>query len=646
MQISISNAIGRAISLGSYASKLIKAFKARVLSYPTSIFEAEACLSASLKELNTIGLLDNASLVITPNAYKESVLYSVVPNTTLGDMDVVRATTATRVNEQGLVEVVPYNLLGYSQEFENAYWAKTGVTITPDVIVAPNGTLTGDAFVLSLTTSLHKIRKDFSFVAGNNYTASIYAKKGSQDFIQIKMSFSAFGGAWRIATFNLNTGVVVSHNSNSGILPTITNVGNGWYRCTFTCLSTASISDEYSYQISDFNFTGDGSIGFYIWGSQLVINTIPQTYFPTTTRLNIPRIDYTNGSCPSILVEPQRTNLMIYSEQFENSIWAKSNISITANTVLSPSGIVNADTLTTSNPPSESFIRYSNFSITANVGSSYTTTVFAKKGTGNFLIIRNLFVQNGATSGKAWFNLNTGVIGTVESSQTASMQNMGDGWYRCTLTGIVGSLSNFNFIDFGLTDTNGSSSSSVSVNGYVWGAQLEQGSNATSYIPTIASTVTRNADVISKTGISSLIGQTEGTVFFDLNTIKFKPDFNSIMFSDGTDGFRFGITSDSNFTQLQCIYVSTQTFSSNVLALPINTKIKIAIKYSIGELKFFANGVLISSFSPTNDFSVNNLSQFRTGRPAGGREFFGEISSILLWKTKLTDAECIALTTL
>jgi hypothetical protein len=182
---------------------------------------------------------------------------------------------------------------------------------------------------------------------------------------------------------------------------------------------------------------------------------------------------------------------------------------------------------------------------------------------------------------------------------------------------------------------------------YLWGSQLEVGSNATSYIPTTTTAVTRVADVASKTGISDLIGQTEGTIFFDLKTIKLKPDFNSIMFSNGTDNFRLGITADVNFTQLQCIYVfSTQSFTTNVLALPISTKIKIAIKYSIGELKFFANGVLISSFSPTNDFSANNLTQFRTGRPAGGRDFFGEIDNITVWKIKLSDQECINLTTL
>ena len=77
-----------------------------------------------------MSLLDKASLVVTPNAYKESKLYSVIPNTTLGDMDVVRATTATRINSAGLVEVVPRNLFVHSNDFTNANWTKENSSIT------------------------------------------------------------------------------------------------------------------------------------------------------------------------------------------------------------------------------------------------------------------------------------------------------------------------------------------------------------------------------------------------------------------------------------------------------------------------------------------------------------------------------------
>ena len=92
-----------------------------------------------------MSLLDTASLIVTPNGYKEGTLYSVIPSDGSGDMSVVRATTATRVNSAGLVELVPYNLLQYSEQIDNADWLKSNSPIiTTNIAIAPNGTMTAD----------------------------------------------------------------------------------------------------------------------------------------------------------------------------------------------------------------------------------------------------------------------------------------------------------------------------------------------------------------------------------------------------------------------------------------------------------------------------------------------------------------------
>jgi hypothetical protein len=237
-------------TLGAKIKNLIDAFKTRVLA-DFGIFEAESCLNTQLTELDNDNLLDSASLIVTPNAYKQTRLYSVVPNNTTGDMVVTRSTTATRVNSSGLIENVA---------------------------------------------------------------------------------------------------------------------------------------------------------------------------------VNAPRIDYSNGSCPSILVEPQRTNLVFPSQ-----------------------------TLTTQ-----------------------TRTVTAVAHTLSFY-------------GTGMVTLSGVAIGVLNGTGANN---------RVTLT---------------FTPTAGSLI--LTVIGSVMMAQLEAGSNATSYIPTVASTVTRNADVISKTGISSLIGQTEGTIYVEVDLI-------------------------------------------------------------------------------------------------------------------------------
>ena len=133
-------------TLGGFFKSIISLFKTRVLSDGGN-FEAETKLE---NQLNTLGstLFDSASLVITPNGYKENLLFAVKPDKVgTGDLTVTRATTGTRVNEQGLIETVPYNLFTYSEDFSNSNWLKQNTTIINNSIAAPNGTMTADKIV-------------------------------------------------------------------------------------------------------------------------------------------------------------------------------------------------------------------------------------------------------------------------------------------------------------------------------------------------------------------------------------------------------------------------------------------------------------------------------------------------------------------
>jgi hypothetical protein len=215
-----------------------------------------------------------------------------------------------------------------------------------------------------------------------------------------------------------------------------------------------------------------------------------------------------------LLLEPQRTNSLTYSEQFDNAAWGKTNANVTANAGTSPDGYTNADLLQIS-ASTEPRLRQT----TTQTGSTaFTFSCFAKKGNVDFLILRNIAVNNTAGS-RAWFNLNTGVVGTVNAGLTASMVSYGNGWYRCVISGIT-DASPTNLVDISLSSADSSiSGSAVGSNIYIWGAQLEAGSYPTSYIPTTSAAVTRVADAAYKTGISSLIGQTEGTIFADITRI-------------------------------------------------------------------------------------------------------------------------------
>jgi hypothetical protein len=266
-----------------------------------------------------MSLLDTASLLLTPNAYKEGKLYSVIPSDGSGDFTFTRATTATRVNSDGLVELVPYNLLQRSQEFNNAYWNKNGGSISANSSTAPNGTTTADTLTLAATTATHGLI-DFgvSGVAASTYTVSFYVKKGTHRYITIGIYRNTLNNAG--AGFDLDTNTVTGTGATgtgySASGATMTDVGDGWYRCSVVCVSGTTPmtgsglflrNTSYTSGAIQQSWAASGTETINLWGAQLVEGTNALPYQKTETRLNIPRLDYSLGGCPNILLEPQRT---------------------------------------------------------------------------------------------------------------------------------------------------------------------------------------------------------------------------------------------------------------------------------------------------------------------------------------------------
>jgi hypothetical protein len=349
------------------------------------------------------------------------------------------------------------------------------------------------------------------------------------------------------------------------------------------------------------------SKAFKVTGYQLEFGTTATEYFPTTTRLNIPRIDYTNGTCPSLLVEPQRTNLILYSEQFDNADWSKLNATITANTTTSPSGVSNADTLVIT---SGGYLLKLLTSFSAVSGQSITASIFVKNQTTNFLGF------GGAT---------------IAGTDVYSIENYGNGWYRhkVTRTFTVTVVGLIQYIIFDKVGTH-----------FIWGAQLEAGAYGTSYIPTIASSVTRNADVISKTGISSLIGQTEGTIFIDFNVNNLTSQTaDPVIFStSGTNYIRLSVARVISYFESNTVSIVS---ASNVI---INGRNKIAVNYKNNDFSLYVNGVLVGSNNSGAVVAKSNFALNYLPTSIFDPSLF--YNSIQLYKTKLTNAESIAITTI
>ena len=132
-----------------------------------------------------MSLLTDASLLVTPNAYKSGKLYSIIPSNGNGDFTVTRATTATRVNSAGLIEVMYYNLVAYSEMFSDISWNKPSAILTPNTTIAPNGTLTADTLTGTGVSTNNRLNQGPGLLATTTYTHSIYAKKGTNNFIEM-----------------------------------------------------------------------------------------------------------------------------------------------------------------------------------------------------------------------------------------------------------------------------------------------------------------------------------------------------------------------------------------------------------------------------------------------------------------------------
>jgi hypothetical protein len=608
-----------------------------------------------------MSLLTDASLIVTPNAYNVGKLYSVVPNTTLGDMDVSRATSATRVNEQGFIEIARTNLVLQSQTFNNVYWTPTAVTVTADTTAAPDGTTTADTVTGIGAISARLIQSNsISFTTATSYSLSVFAKKGTNDFIQLFVPL-AIGGMF--ANFNINTGVVGTLGTVTGTTPTssIIDYGNGWYRCTinFTATTTTSTVTSIGIVTSASAIRSESNTlttSVILWGAQLEPSNVATEYIPTTTSIrtkfagitqdgsvaqNIPRIDYPPlGGCPSILVEPIRTNLVLYSEEFNNAIWDKGpTITLVSNTteIASPQGINNA-TKATANGTGFIFIRQNVFPTTL---LPTTNSIFVKKANNRYVGFRN----GGSGTLHDVFDFNTETW-TNNSGSTLSFDKLINGWYRLKSSRTNTLVNNYTSITIP-SNTSGNETDTVSnLTLYLWGGQSELNVlNSTSYIPTTTATVPRAADVISKTGISSLIGQTQGTLYFEVQGFSDgNPANQFITLSDGTTnnqiGFTYTLTTGSINGYFR-ISPNTIQITSTVLKT-LNSKI--ILKYNSSNVyTLFINGSLIGTGTAASGFS-SPLTAFKTSQGDGGFPYNGNIKMISIWKTALSDDQCILLT--
>lgn len=551
-------------------------------------------------------LLDQASLVLIPSGYKEDIVYCPKPTDGSGDLTFTRASDGTRVNSAGLVEVCPWNLALWSEDFSNAIWDKnsSAVLITTNDTTAPNGTLTADKVENNPSSANTPWMLQYfdALVGGQTYTYSIYAK----------------------ATTSATKRIAIWNNSSSWTYQNI-SVTTEWQRFEFTFVANASATQW----AIGLEFNG-AETAYYIWGAQLNSGSTAKPYFPTTDRLNVPRLTYENG-CPSLLLEPQRTNDIFPSEDFSG--YSGSAATISTNQAISPDGTQNADLIY----PAVS----GNFAGKyQNVGATTTGVVscFVKQAGKRYAIIGT---DNNSTY-TCIFDLQTASVVYEATNYTGSIEALSNGWYRILAVYTSSTAASYPFI--GVADN---SSGSVVIDGtnglYIWGFQYERNATyATSYIPTTSSSVTRVADAAYKTGISSLIGGTSGTVFFDITT-------NPVLSSASYKQFCYYF--DASAAQSYMYLNSVNKLSTNInwgsfvynTPLVANTRYKVALVYAPNDFALYVNGVSVATASSGTPKDNVDLT---IGQYSGTEMCEFVFNQYAHFPSRLTNTELAALTTL
>ena len=310
------------------------------------------------------------------------------------------------------------------------------------------------------------------------------------------------------------------------------------------------------------------------------------------SRLNYPLVNGVVKGCPHYLLEPSRTNQLSYSEQFDNASWINNGVTINANQVVSPDGALTADLLT---GVSGGFgvVKFGTWTATNKVASC-----FAKAGSTNIFKIANVSSSNRYVL----FDLSNGIVSEESTGWTGSIENFGNGWYRCT------AISNSETGTFSL----GVTAASESI--YIWGAQLES-DYKTSYIPTTTTTFTRSAETANGAGDASTFNDSEGVLM-----VETKGFTDLLTQSDYIQLSKNGESSSTNSLIIQhrnngFLRIYANGFASANIIFNLNIDFsqnhKIAVLYKLNGYKLFIDGFEQSLYgTPTQTvFSgLDNLS--------------------------------------
>ena len=630
---------------------------------------------------NLVGSIDNVSVKVDLS----------------GDFIFTRNSAATRVNAQGLIEnvqILSSDLVSNgnfsqegSEEILNGNFVNDSDWILgTGVIIADNKLTKYDPSVGNTSASqsgVFTIGKTYKYklVVSGDLTASDKVVSFFTDFT----SAGTYEGYWTANSTSLVFSLRGSTNVYSIDSVSVKEVGQDWD------LGTGwSIGDNKAIQDNSTPNTGDltqsnafvvgktykiqvdadvtsGTVSVIAGGHNLINSSGTYTFYKTATSTtitfrnysnfigsvtnisvveitddtNLPRIDYTDG-CGSWLLEPQSTNLITNSEDFSNISWVKGRSIISSNVNTSPDGKLNADKFIGSSVIGDKKLVDS---ISVVSGNKYTLSVFAKKGEFNGICLRHNTVA--FPSGNVIFNLDTG-LGTVSGViDSFSSKDYGNGWWKLSITSTSDATNSCGqellLVNDGAFVTNGNDVDGI----YIWGAQSEQQSFATSYIPTSGAISTRLRDLSGNSGNTGLINSTEGVLYVDFAAYSTQ-NTREITLSDGTGNNRIIISYNANNRLDVNLYTSGGYQAIfNYTGISDSTAFnKIAFKYKENDCSLWVNGVEVGvdTNAPIMPIGLDILNLASSN--GATNIMYGKVNAVAVFKTALTDEQLTALTTI
>jgi hypothetical protein len=639
-----------------------------------------------------MSLLDDVSIVVTPNGYKAGELYAVIPVPTEGaeeitngdfatDTDWVKETGWTisgdTANYDGVVAIgsISQNVTftvgkRYKYTFTISNSTQGGVRVfignTVGIIHSSDGTYTGSIVYSSGAFIILQARDSFigsiDNVSVKEYTSADmdvtrataatrvdenglvnYAEViGGEEIVDGDFPSGttawSFGGGWSLGVDSAeatsgSSGKLSQTNTLNGkyaqVTLTVSNVGGaGLILIDYGSTGSAYITSDGTYTLYG---TYDQDT-FEIYKSATFSGTVTNISVKEVTRDNVPRIDYTGGGCPHILAEPQRRNLVTYSEVISNQtllIGGAGTYTITDNYTNSPEGVQNASRVQMS-------------IVDTNDGANYS------------LIALNSSMTNGVTReisfyAKSLTGLNQEVL--VYWSTAKQIVTLTNDWQRFEISGTSDNSGAVLIGARGVT-TQYYSGGDANLDFAIWGLQVEDdgsgggSSYATSYIPTSGSTVTRNQDIFTRDGIGSLINSTEGVLFAEIAALSnTSTDRTMVSLSDGTTSNRVYIRYGNASNQIEgrsTVATANSGLTNYVVTNETNFH-KVAYKWKLNDFALWIDGVEVSTSTGAVN-SANTLNKLSFDSGAGTQIAEGKVKQLQVYDTALTDEQLLQLT--